>query len=144
MDTFTVLENEGFPIGENVQRKSEIIELLRASLTGGYKNLKAPKIRRTRKEKYFAKNIEVTLIDSPDKNYSMLEINCPDQSGVLACVGEVLASNEINIKDARITTLGERVEDLFFVTDNKGLPINQKNQSEELCAEIKYQLKNRL
>ena len=144
MDTFTILENEGFPIGENVQRKSEIIELLRASLTGGYKNLKAPKIRRTRKEKYFAKSIEVTLIDSPDRNYSMLEINCPDQSGVLACVGEVLATNEINIKDARITTLGERVEDLFFVTNNKGYPINQKNQSEELCAEIKYQLKNRL
>ena len=53
MDTFTILEAEGFPIGENVQRKSEIIELLRGSLTGGYKNLKAPKIRRTRKEKYF-------------------------------------------------------------------------------------------
>ena len=57
--------------------------------------------------------IEVTVINIPEKNYSTLEVNCPDQPGILASVGKILASNNINLKDARIATLGERVEDLF-------------------------------
>ena len=73
-----------------------------------------------------------------------MEINCPDQSGVLACVAEVLATSEIHIKDARITTLGERVEDLFFITDNQGQPIVRKTDSDKICDEIKHQLENKL
>ena len=59
-------------------------------------------------------------------------------------MGEVLATSEIHIKDARITTLGERVEDLFFITDKQGQPIVGKDNSDKLCAEIKYQLENKL
>ena len=144
MDTFTVLENGGLPVGDNLPRRAEIINLLETLLREDFKNIRMPKLRRTRKEKYFAKSIEVTLITPSDQNYSILEINCSDQSGVLACVAEVLVTSEIHIKDARITTLGERVEDLFFITDKQGKPIVEKNNSGRLCAEIKYQLENKL
>ena len=144
MDTFTVLENGGLPVGDNLPRRAEIINLLETLLREDFKNIRMPKLRRTRKEKYFAKSIEVTLITPSDQNYSILEINCSDQSGVLACVAEVLVTSEIHIKDARITTLGERVEDLFFITDKQGKPILEKNNSDRLCAEIKYQLENKL
>ena len=144
MDTFTVLENGGLPVGDNLPRRTEIIEILETWLRQDYESIRVPKLRQTRKEKYFAKSIEVTLITPSNQNYSILEINCPDQSGVLACVGEVLATSEIHIKDARITTLGERVEDLFFITDKQGQPIVGKDNSDKLCAEIKYQLENKL
>ena len=144
MDTFTVLENGGLPVGDNLPRRAEIIELLETWLRKDYENIRMPKFRQTRKEKYFAKSIDVTLITPSDQNYSILEINCPDQSGVLACVAEVLATSEIHIKDARITTLGERVEDLFFITDKQGQPIVRKADSDKICDEIKHQLENKL
>ena len=144
MDTFTVLDSGGLPVGDNTQRRNEIIELLRTWLQEDYNNLKIPKIRRTRKEKYFTKSINVNLINPYNQNHSILEINCPDRSGVLACVGEVLAANDVQIKDARITTLGERVEDLFYITDMAGKPLNKEKKSEKLCADIKYHLEAKM
>ena len=144
MDTFTVLDSGGLPVGDNTQRRKEITELLRTWLQEDYNNLKIPKIRRTLKEKYFAKNINVNLINPDNQSHSILEINCPDRSGVLACVGEVLAANDVHIKDARITTLGERVEDLFYITDMAGKPLNKGKISEKLCADIKYHLEAKI
>jgi [protein-PII] uridylyltransferase len=100
--------------------------------------------RKNRKEKYFSKHIEVTLLNTTNKSYSTLEVNCPDQPGILACVGKVFADNSINLKDARITTLGERVEDLFFITNKSGWPIVETKLIEKLQLDIKTQLKQRL
>ena len=144
MDTFTVLDNGGLPVGNNTQRRNEIVELLKTWLQEDYINLKIPNIRRTRKEKYFAKSINVNLINPNNQSHSILEINCPDQSGILACVGEVLAANDVHIKDARITTLGERVEDLFYITDNSGRPLSEDKKLEKLCADIKYHLEAKI
>jgi [protein-PII] uridylyltransferase len=144
MDTFTVLESSGLPVGNNPKRHKEIVTLLREHLTLGDKALLVPRFRQSRKEKYFAKSIEVELINSIDKNYSMLEINCPDQPGVLARVGKVLAMNGIKINDARITTLGERVEDLFFVTDKYGKSIKRQDLIQKLSLEITAELESQL
>ena len=59
-------------------------------------------------------------------------------------MGEVLAANDVQIKDARITTLGERVEDLFYITDMTGKPLNKEKESEKLCADIKYHLEAKM
>jgi [protein-PII] uridylyltransferase len=71
-------------------------------------------------------------------------VNCPDQPGILACVGKVFAELDINLKDARITTLGERVEDLFFITDKHGKPLSDEAQIDELIADIKSEIEQRL
>ncbi|MDG2420208.1 MAG: [protein-PII] uridylyltransferase [Gammaproteobacteria bacterium] len=144
MDTFTVLESSGLPVGNDPKRHKEIIILLKEYLTLGDKALLVPRFRQSRKKKYFAKSIEVELINSTEKNYSMLEINCPDQPGVLARVGKVLAMNNIKINDARITTLGERVEDLFFVTDKHGKSIEKRDLIEKLSLEITTELESQL
>ena len=140
MDTFTVLDSGGLPVGDNTQRRNEIIELLRTWLQEDYK-FENTKIRRTRKEKYFTKSINVNLIN-PFISHSILEINCQDRSGVLACVGEVLAANDVQIKDARITTLGKVEVFLYFRYDRK--TFKQGKESEKLCADIKYHLEAKM
>lgn len=144
MDTFTVLESNGLPVGSNNNRIEEIRNAVIKSLQSGSRAVSPAQFRRSRKEKYFAKSIEVSLVNSPNKNYSTLEVNCPDQPGILASVGKILASNEINLKDARIATLGERVEDLFFITDQSGLPIEDTSLVEKIQSEIKSELEERL
>jgi [protein-PII] uridylyltransferase len=83
------------------------------------------------------------FLQTTDKPYSTLELNCPDQPGILACVGKVFAENDINLQDARITTLGERVEDLFFVTDKDGLPLRDEALKTRLQEQIKQELEAR-
>ena len=144
MDTYTVLESSGRPVGNNSKRIIEIKETLSEILQADNKLPPAVHFRKSRKEKYFSKHIEVILLNTINKSYSTLEVNCPDQPGILACVGKVFADNSINLKDARITTLGERVEDLFFITDKSGMPIVETVLIENLQLDIKTQLKQRL
>ena len=144
MDTYTVLESTGKPVGNNPRRIEEIQRVLIEFIARGNQVIPQIHFRRTRKEKYFTKPIEITILNSPGKNYSTLEINCPDQPGILACVGKVLAENDVSLQDARITTLGERVEDLFFITDRNGAPIQKEKLKEKLRSDIKIELEARL
>ena len=47
----------------------------------------------------------------------------PDRPGLLARIGQVLLEHRVRLSNAKIATLGERVEDVFFVTDEQGEPI---------------------
>ncbi len=143
MDTYTVLEDDGRSVGKNANRLQEIESVLATHLRSGNKPMAVTKVRQSRKERYFNKPIESMFLQTTDKPYSTLELNCPDQPGILACVGKVFAENDINLQDARITTLGERVEDLFFVTDKDGLPLRDEALKTRLQEQIKQELEAR-
>jgi [protein-PII] uridylyltransferase len=54
---------------------------------------------------------------SPDERAQrwLLAVSASDRSGLLYAIARVLARNQINLQLAKITTLGERVEDTFLV-----------------------------
>ena len=45
----------------------------------------------------------------------LLNISASDRLGLLYCVARVLAKHNINLQLAKITTLGERVDDTFLI-----------------------------
>jgi [protein-PII] uridylyltransferase len=45
----------------------------------------------------------------------LLSISTSDRSGLLYSIARVLARHRINVQLAKVTTLGERVEDTFLV-----------------------------
>ncbi len=143
IDTYTVLESNDKPVGDNPKKIAQIKSVLTQYLSSN--KVVAPiKWRKERKKKSFSQHIETALVNTEDKPYSMVEINCPDQPGILACVGKVFAGKQINVKDARITTLGERVEDLFFITDHTDRPITDQQEILDLETELKKQLADRI
>lgn len=144
MDTYTVLESSGQPVGNNPKRLAEIEKMVSEYLSSDVSAIVPSHIRRSRKEKYFNHTIEINWLNSPDRNYSTVEINCPDQAGILASIGKTFAKHQINLQDARITTLGERVEDLFFVTDQLNKPIDNQKLIEQISSELKAELELRL
>lgn len=144
MDTYSILEDSGQPVGKNPRRREEIKTLLADYLKRGSQAIAPTTFRQTRKEKYFAKPVQVSMANPEGRNYSTLQINCPDQPGILACVGKVFANYSINLKDARITTLGERVEDLFFITDKRDNPITSSEFFEQLREDVKSKLEAHL
>lgn len=48
-----------------------------------------------------------------------------DRNGLLYCIAQVLARHQINLKLAKVSTLGERVEDTFLI-DGPGLQQNRR------------------
>ena len=54
---------------------------------------------------------------SPDERAQrwLLAVSASDRSGLLYAIARVLASNRVNLQLAKVTTLGERVEDTFLV-----------------------------
>jgi len=144
MDTFTVLESNGKPVGDRPDRVAQITRVLLEHIKDGETYAQTVSRKPARQLKSFSQHVEAELINSPDKPYSMLEINCPDHPGILASLGRIFSENHINLKDARITTLGERVEDLFFITDEHDQLIEDSNQAEQLKSDIKDRLEERI
>ena len=144
MDTYTVLEASGKPVGENPERLAEIEKVVTQYLNSDMETISPSRIRRTRKDKYFSHTIDINWLNSPNRDYSTVEINCPDQSGILASIGKTFAEHQINLRDARITTLGERVEDLFFVTDQSNKPVGDQELIDKIISELKIDLEQRL
>ena len=56
----------------------------------------------------------------------VLSVSASDKAGLLFNIARILAKHQINLKLAKITTLGERVEDIFLIDG----PELQQNKSQ--------------
>ena len=55
---------------------------------------------------------------------SVLELTAGDRPGLLCDVGKVLMEERVELQAAKIMTVGERAEDVFYVTDFDGRPLD--------------------
>ena len=74
------------------------------------------------------------------KPYSILEVLCPDRPGLLAVIGHIFVDMGIRLHNAKITTLGENVEDVFFITDNLDQPLHDPALIDNLQSRIRTRL----
>lgn len=97
--------------------------------------------RRTpRQLKHFSFPTEVTFSNDMINLRTVMEVVTPDRPGLLARIGQILLKHQLTLINARIATLGERVEDVFFISDAKGDPISEASLCETLQHEICTQL----
>jgi [protein-PII] uridylyltransferase len=55
-----------------------------------------------------------------------------DRPGLLADIGRCFKEQQLILQNARISTLGEHVEDVFFVVDKNGEPLQSTEEVENL------------
>jgi [protein-PII] uridylyltransferase len=80
------------------------------------KQLPSPvKPRLSRLSRVFPITPTVNLQPDDRGQYHLLSISAGDRTGLLYSIASVLASYKVNLHTAKITTLGERVEDVFLV-----------------------------
>lgn len=142
MNTYTVLEQDGTSVPANKARREQIISLLQEYLSAPSQHLKVSNKRVTRKLSHFSKHVETEVLNSDDMPYTTVEISCRDQPGILASIGKIFAEHNIQLQNARIATLGERVEDMFFVLDAHNQKITDPQHIERLQNDIKQELGN--
>ena len=81
--------------------------------------------RLSRRVKSFPITPRVDLRPDEKAQRWLLSISASDRAGLLYCVSRVLARHEISVQLAKVTTLGERVEDTFLISGPE-LQVNKR------------------
>ena len=124
LDTISVTREFELDADE-ARRAARIIDSIERALRG---DLKLPEVvakRETEKTrlKAFALLPEVTINNGWSTRYTMVEVTGLDRPGLLFELTATLSKLSLNIASAHVATFGERVVDVFYVTDLFGAKI---------------------
>jgi [protein-PII] uridylyltransferase len=77
-----------------------------------------------RQLKHFSIQSDVRFADDQQNQRTIMEVVARDRPGLLARVGWALADCQVRLQNAKIITIGERAEDVFFITDAHNRPLD--------------------
>lgn len=126
LDLFLVLEEDGTPVTDP-KRLAGIQRHLQQHLRDTSKvtlNLQA----RGGKPQPFDLPTQITLHADPRRQRTVLELITLDRPGLLARVGAAFKYCDLLLHNAKIVTLGERAEDVFFITDREHRPLSSEKE----------------
>ena len=140
LDTFFVLDSSGNSLAEDSARMNYITEHLTLALTGSTQAPDIPQRRTPRQVKSFSIPTVTKMTLDAERNVSVLEVATPDRPGLLARLAEILVDYDIELQAAKIQTLGERVEDVFVLTDESQQAITDPDLCEAIQVAIRTEL----
>ncbi len=122
--SYMVLDSDGEPV-DIALRAAEIREAIRAAIADHTGEAPQPPAARRlpRQLRHFQTRTQITFSDDPQNQRTALEIITADRPGLLARVGQAFSDCKVRVKNAKISTIGERAEDVFFITDEDGRPL---------------------
>lgn len=140
LDTFYVLDEFGQPLLDEPHRLEQIRNTLQQELKLVEDYSKVIKRRTPRRLKMFHLPSQAHISTEPNDSYSTLEITSADRPGLLARIARIFITNDLCLRNAKISTLGERVEDIFHITDANDQPLTDHTLIESLeqaiCQEL--------
>ena len=132
ISSYVVLDEQGQPLGVDPARKERVRKRLIEELDDPEDYPDIIHRRTPRQLKHFAFPTEVTFSNDTINQRTVMEVITPDRPGLLARIGQVLLEHRVRLTNAKIATLGERVEDVFFITDEHGEPLSDPNVCQAL------------
>lgn len=136
ISSYVVLDDKGQPLGIDPARKERVRNRLIEELDDPEDYPEIIHRRTPRQLKHFAFPTEVTFSNDTINQRTVVEVITPDRPGLLARIGQVMLEHRVRLTNAKIATLGERVEDVFFVTDEKGAPIRDPGVCQQLQEDL--------
>ena len=73
----------------------------------------------------FSTPVQISMSRDAVYGRTIIELVAADRPGLLYQVGRVFDSQGIELQNARVATIGERAEDVFFVTTAKHEPLDE-------------------
>ncbi|CAH7151165.1 PII uridylyltransferase/uridylyl removing enzyme [Vibrio chagasii] len=125
LDTFIVLDQHGKAIDE--ARHKAVAKHLTHVLADG-RPTKIKTRRTPRNLQHFKVKTLVEFLPTKSKKRTLMELRALDTPGLLAQVGATFAELGINLHGAKITTIGERAEDLFILTSDTGGRLSEEQE----------------
>ena len=119
LNSFQVLEQNGEAIRDlcqeihicNVLRQN----LLKKTVVKTVRNLH----KQSRQARHFPIETRLTFLADPANRHTVIELITTDRAGLLSTIGRAFTELDIQLHDARITTIGSRAEDMFYITDRQ-------------------------
>jgi [protein-PII] uridylyltransferase len=138
LDTYIVLDENGNTV-HSPRGIQEIIATVRARLARRDLGTARASRRPARQLRHFMIPTQVAFGDDIRHRYTIVELTTVDRPGLLAQVGQAFVQCGVKVQNAKIATFGERVEDVFFITDKDNKPLRDEAQFDALrAAIIKY------
>lgn len=75
------------------------------------------------------------LLNTEKTEHSEMELFALDKAGLLAQVSRIFTELELNLLNAKITTIGEKAEDFFILTNKLGKALTEAERQE-----LKYRI----
>ncbi|HEX2216265.1 MAG TPA: [protein-PII] uridylyltransferase [Xanthobacteraceae bacterium] len=138
LDTISVTRE--FPESADEERRAaRIAEAIENALSG---TLRLPEVVAKRapkgRIKAFAVEPEVMINNSWSNRYTVIEVTGIDRPGLLYELTNTLSKLNLNIASAHVATFGERVVDVFYVTDLMGAKIDAPQRQAAIKRALMY------
>ena len=119
-DVFQVLPSDprDMPDPQAIERKL-------ASVLAGPLDVRPARRTQPRHLRHFRGVPQIGFDDSADGRQTIFNLVAPHRPGLLADVAYALRSQRMRVHDARIATFGERVEDVFRISDQRDNPLDE-------------------
>lgn len=134
LDLYHVLEEDGRPVA-GPQRVAELEDALWRSMRLPDAALPRVSRRTPRQLRLFNTPTRIDICADLHNQRSVLELVAADRPGLLSEVGKILREQRVDLQGARISTIGERAEDVFYVTNASHQPL-----SPEAAARLEHRL----
>jgi [protein-PII] uridylyltransferase len=123
LDTYWVLESDGSAISDR-RRLDEIKHRLLKALTDGDGQALKVTRRAPRQVRMFSTPVQVTISRDGKNARTIVELVAGDRPGLLFQIAKIFDQERVALQNAKILTVGERAEDVFFVTTPTRQPLD--------------------
>ena len=130
--TYFVLEEDGSAVTDK-ERIETIRQRLEEKLSQDEFTLPAASQRISRSQKQFSFETKVQFDEDLENNRTVVTITASNRPALLSRIGQALVECHVYLDNARISTFGEKVEDVFVIRD----------ENQQIITDIKTQEKIR-
>lgn len=124
LDSFIVSEINGLPLTS--ERSLQIQKALEKILETPQKITKF--IKKPIKHSSFKRKTRLRFLENASEKQTAFELFALDRDGLLAQIGHIFNQLNLNLINAKITTIGERVEDFFVVSTSEGKALTEQQK----------------
>ena len=136
---FQVLDEE-IGTAQSAYRMEEIKKALHFALQEQEPVATAISQRMPRTLKHFTVDTEIHFEQDATRQRTIAQVIATDRPGLLARISQAFNNCGIRVHHAKIATLGERAEDLFYITDLDNHPITEAEDQGKIATAIKGSL----
>ena len=135
LDTFIIQDDDGEPITDDGDIDTIRISLIRVLDSEDEPDIVITK-RMPRILKSFSSPTGVEFTQDLFNHRTIMVITTVDRPGLLYSIAKVISDSGLQVRHAKIATLGERVEDIFYLTDKNHKAVRNDELLEHLKSEL--------